>query len=50
MGMFSPINGPDQQRGVVFTAATINWVLGLTLNGSGNAMDIFTRNVLIRLG
>jgi hypothetical protein len=51
MGMFSPSFGLDQLRGgVVFTAATMNWVLGLTLDGPGNPMDIITRNVLIRLG
>jgi hypothetical protein len=50
MGMFSPINGLERQRGVVFTAATMNWTLGLSLYGSINPMDIITRNVLIRLG
>ena len=50
MGMFSPINGLDQQRGVVFTAATMNWAMGLTLDGGSNPMDIITRDVLIRLG
>ncbi len=50
MGVFSPINGLDQFRGVVFTAAVMNWTLGLSQDGGWNPMDQITRNVLIRLG
>ena len=50
MGVFSPINGFDQFRGVVFTAAVMNWTLGLSQDGGWNPMDQITRNVLIRLG
>jgi hypothetical protein len=34
----------------VFNAATIDWMRGLSHDGCWNAMDIITRNVLIRLG
>ena len=50
MGLFSPINGFDEMRGVVFNAATIDWTLGLSQDDRWNPMDIITRNVLIRLG
>jgi len=50
MGLFSPINGFDEMRGIVFNAATIDWTLGLSQDDRWNAMDIITRNVLIRLG
>ncbi len=43
MGIFA--NG-----GTVFTAATINWALGLSQDDSWNPMDLITRNVLVRLG
>jgi hypothetical protein len=50
MGVFSPINGFGQFRGVVFTAAVMNWTLGLSQDGGWNPMDQITRNVLTRLG
>ncbi len=50
MGLFSPIDGLDQMRGIVFTAATINWTLGLSQDDRCTPMDVITRNVLIRLG
>lgn len=49
MGLFSPINGFEQMRGVVFNAATMDWMLGLSQDGGWNPMDQITRNVLIRL-
>jgi hypothetical protein len=36
--------------GTVFSAATLNWSLGLSQDGSWNPMDQITRNILIRLG
>jgi hypothetical protein len=50
MGLFSPNDTEDQFAGIVFTAATMNWVLGLSQDGSWNPMDQITRNLLIRLG
>jgi hypothetical protein len=50
MGLFSPINREAEYSGIVFTAATMNWTLGLSLDGGWNPMDLITRNVLIRLG
>jgi hypothetical protein len=50
MRLFSPISGFGQFRGIVFTAPTLDWTLGLSQDASWNAMDIITRNVLIRLG
>ena len=50
MGLFSPINREAEYSGIVFTAATMNWTFGLTLDGGWNPMDLITRNVLIRLG
>jgi hypothetical protein len=50
MGMFSPIDGFAEDRGIVFTAPTIDWTLGLSQDGGWNPMDLITRNVLIRLG
>jgi hypothetical protein len=51
MGLFSPIGTEAEFRGVVFTAATIDWALGLSQDGyDWNPMDQITRNVLTRLG
>jgi hypothetical protein len=50
MGLFSPIDGFAQNRGIVFTAPTMDWTLGLSQDCTWNAMDLITRNVLIRLG
>lgn len=50
MGRFSPIDGFDTMRGIVFDAATMNWTLGLSQADQWNPMDVITRNVLIRLG
>jgi len=50
MGIWSPIGGLAENRGVVFTAATINWTLGLSQTEAWNPMDLITRNLLIRLG
>ena len=43
MGFGSPIGGRAENRGVVFTAATIDWTLGLSQTEA-------TRDLLIRLG
>ena len=48
MAIFS-LKGAAANHGTVFTASTINWVLGLS-QGGGNPMDIITRNVISRLG
>jgi hypothetical protein len=50
MGLFSPIHREAEYSGIVFTAATINWTLGLSQDGGWNPMDLITRNILIRLG
>jgi len=50
MGLFSPIDALAEFRGTVFTAATMDWMLGLSQDGRWNAMDQITRNVLVRLG
>ena len=50
MGIWSPIGDLAENRGVVFTAATINWTLGLSQTEAWNPMDLITRNLLIRLG
>jgi hypothetical protein len=50
MGLFSPVDTEAEYSGIVFTAATMNWTLGLSQDGSWNPMDEITRNVLIRLG
>jgi hypothetical protein len=41
--------GIYQRNGTVFTAATINWVAGLSLDGGWTAVDQITQNVLTRL-
>ena len=41
--------GIYQRNGTVFTAATINWAGGLSLDGGWRAVDQITRNVLTRL-
>jgi hypothetical protein len=50
MRMFSQNDTEGEFSGVVFTAATLDWVLGLSQNGGWNPMDQITRNLLIRLG
>jgi hypothetical protein len=41
--------GIYQRNGTVFTAATINWASGLSLDGGWTAVDQITRNVLTNL-
>jgi len=45
MGVFE-----TDKRDTVFTAATVNWVLGLCQEGTGGVIDQITWNVFDRLG
>ena len=42
--------GEFTHRGTVFTAATMNWTLGLSQDGTWNVMDQITLNVFNKLG